>query len=143
MAVKAIFGYQNYRHVIPFFWLIFCVEFNSEEKNTKKWSYKFSHTKYLGKLLQNGKIWPKIVVKKHVTFDFVDRFRWFFHQNIRAWRGWFDEKFRPLGAFFQKLRFFNGMSVIIKQRMSAVKQFFSKTLLLKISKGYLLYTFLI
>ena len=52
-----------------------------------------------------AKIGQKFDVK-NVTFDFVDGFCPFFHQMIRAWRTSFDEKFRTLGAFFQKLRFF-------------------------------------
>ena len=52
------------------------------------------------------KIGQKFDVKRNVTFDFVGGFCPFFHQMIRAWRTSFDEKFRTLGAFFQKLRFF-------------------------------------
>ena len=55
---------------------------------------------------KNTKIGQKFDVKRNVTFDFVGGFCPFFHQMIRAWRTSFDEKFRTLGAFFQKLRFF-------------------------------------
>ena len=55
---------------------------------------------------KNTKIGQKFDVKRNVTFDFVGGFCPFFHQMIRAWRTPFDEKFRTLGAFFQKLSFF-------------------------------------
>ena len=66
----------------------------------------------------------------------------FFHQMIRAWRTSFDEKFRTLGAFFQKLRFFLRDVGIYHANDLGRQRFFSKVLLLKITRRYWLYTLL-
>ena len=93
--------------------------------------------------LKNTKIGQKFAVKRNVTFDFVGGFCPFFHQMTRAWRTSFDDKFRTLGAFFQKLRFFLRDVSIYHANDLARQIFFSKVLLLKITRRYWLYTLLI
>ena len=134
MTSRSIFGYEKYRHIIPFFWLIFCVEFDSGEKNTKIEVKNFPILNINENFLKNVKIDQKFDVKRNVTFDFVDGFCPFFDQIIRTCRVSFDKKFRTLGSFFQKLRFFNVLLVFIMQILVAAKEFFFKVLIIKIPR---------
>ena len=62
------------------------------------------------------------------------------YQMIRAWRTSFDKKFRTLGAFFQKLRFFLRDVSIYHANDVSGQSFFSKVLLLKITRRLVIYT---
>ena len=89
--------------------------------------------------LKFGKIIEKVDVKKNVTFDFVELSCWFSNQFIGVCWASFDQKSSTLGAFFQKLRFFYVMSVIIMQVQAAFKEKLAKLLPVKTSKWNWLY----